>query len=126
MVADMCRDKDPIDCVGLFGHFVLGADALPRDISHNGWSITPHRAYPYNSQRSPRVRGGPNVLWLDGNDDRYDLGIRPISGEMSFCAWVSRSSSKTWSRVFGFGVGSDGGNDRKLSGACPALKLFVS
>eukprot|EP00045_Choanoeca_perplexa_P011519 m.122795 g.122795 ORF g.122795 m.122795 type:complete len:1136 (+) comp15659_c0_seq1:11-3418(+) len=112
VVADMCRDKDPLDCVGLVGHFVLGSDGLPKDISHNGWSITPSQTYPFNSQVPPRVRGGPNVLAFDGNDDRYDLGVRPIVGEFSFCAWVSRFGSKTWSRVFGFGIGTDGGRDR--------------
>jgi hypothetical protein len=109
----MCRDKDPLDCVGLAGHFVLGADGMPRDISHNGWSITPFRAYPFNSQTLPRVRGGPNALFFDGNDDKYDLGTRPIVGELSFCAWVSRASNKRWSRILGLGITTDGGHDRK-------------
>ena len=113
----MCRDKDPLDCVGLAGHFVLGADGLPRDISHNGWQLTPVATYSYNSQTLPRVRGGPNSLFLDGNDDRYDLGTRSIAGEMSFCAWVHRASNTFWSRVVGLGVTTNGGADRFEFGA---------
>eukprot|EP00045_Choanoeca_perplexa_P014856 m.177504 g.177504 ORF g.177504 m.177504 type:complete len:1192 (-) comp16820_c0_seq1:215-3790(-) len=101
--ADMCRDKDPLDCVGLLARFVM-KDGQWTDISHNGWKATHFGSSGLLAREGqPRMIGSGPTFLLDGTDDRAELTPRLFGGVHSFACWIKRDEHGVWSRVFQFG-----------------------